>query len=114
MTRPIDYIVDRFRGALEKLGTPIDVVERMTDEFDTDIRNEYGATWQYLHGKDLRKRNRVVMNAWNSALVRNAELPRDKRETLARIRDRVCNDHGITRVTLYDILSGRIADQNKP
>jgi hypothetical protein len=112
--RPIDFFVEHFRGALEKVGAPDEVIDALAAEFDAAIRNEYGATWQYLHGKDLRQRNRVVMNAWNSALLRNARRPRKERQGIAEIRDRVCNDHGISRKTLYNILNGKIAEQNRP
>lgn len=107
--KPIEQIMQMVRAALREAGASPDDVERLALSVEDQIRETFGASQPYIHSTDLVRRNQALRNAWNSALLRNAKLPRDQRAPMAVLRDQVCNDHGITRRTLTRILGSPIA-----
>jgi hypothetical protein len=99
------FIVTRHFDDLIKAGATKELAIDLSKALEQDICRNYGGTKSYVRSIRFTERDRVVRNAWASAVHRNDNLPPESRMTAAQLRDQVCNDHGISRYTLSRLLS---------
>lgn len=99
------FVVTRHFDDLVAAGAPKALARDLSLKLEDDIRQQYGGANSYVPSISLSRRNKVIRNAWASAVERNAQLQPSQKLTVTALRDRVCNDHGISRDTLRRILA---------
>lgn len=99
----LDFLRIRMYDELHGAGMAKAKAEERALAFEDDVRATFGGDKRYIHGPDLKRRNKVIRNAWSCALSRNGALG-SARLPQTVLRDQFCNDHGISRETLARIL----------
>jgi hypothetical protein len=110
----LHFMVARHYQALIQEGVPSEVAMRRADALEEEIRVRYGAGEHYVPSTDFLKRNRVLINAWDTALRENGALPQEKRLTMHALYIKVANAHGISRRTLETVVAGKVAAHHLP
>lgn len=98
----LEFIVQRYINDMRSEGVPMAIVTQRAETFEADIRRDYGARLNYVHGVDLEKRNREIVLAWDARLRANGRSK--TKAPIQKMRDEVCAAFGIKRVTFYSVI----------
>jgi hypothetical protein len=99
----LEFVGERCLAAFLKSGIPEDEARSAVAQIDEELRANYGARANYIHGENLALRDAKIRSEWARELARNEGSGNPVR--IGYLRDQLCGRFGISRRTFYRTVS---------